>query len=246
MSLVVLCRRLIAVTAAGLCLTSCIQSTYDELLRSRIALHERAIEQSRNTLGQLQSGGAGQHQFRIFIANDVVNRALAVLDGRTIRVPDQPDIVATLRSARLSQYGSLPAVTLIASARRGSLTADVTLTAILLGTEVPGEMRLGVVSFVPDIRWGWLELTKARFVRDLLAVNLDRLSERLPAIRLPIERQIALGGPAYSHDFRFKTSNHPSHLTMRVAVPSTQWRARLTNFRYFFVRDGIYLFGDIQ
>ena len=73
----------------------------------------------------------------------------------------------------------------------------------------------------------------------------------LPTIRLPIEERISIGGPASTATGSVQTSRPPqsttpSTLRFTTTVPATAWTGRIVNPRYFFVGDGVYVFGDVR
>ena len=85
------------------------------------------------------------------------------------------------------------------------------------------------------------------FLRRLLALRLIDVTAGLPSIRLPVEERISIGGPAGSATGRVRTSTEPeSHLRFTTTVPATAWTGRIVNPRYYFVKDGVYVFGDIR
>jgi hypothetical protein len=106
-------------------------------------------------------------------------------------------------------------------------------------------MRVRLQSFVPDVRWSFIEFTKAKFVRDLMALEIIKLSEKMPPIELPIKEAILIGAPESVENVRFETSKTPSFLTVRKVVPATEWRAKPTDIQFHFTSDGFFLFGRL-
>lgn len=234
-----------AIGAAGL-LSAC-ASTHRQVLEGQIATYDAAIAQTRIVTDQLeQEHGPGPFQLRVFIADRAVNGALAVLDGMSFDIPDGRGARATIRSVRLDRQGAAPIVALDVEAQRGQLAVAVRGAAILTPTATPGELKLAILSFVPEVRWWRIEFTKARLVRDLLAVQAQQVTARMPTIHLPVDASLPIGAPAATNPVRFKTSATPSFLTMEVTVPSTRARLVTRNTRYYFVRNGIYLFSDLD
>lgn len=228
-------------------LASC-ASTHEQVLRGQIALHDNAIASSKQTLAQLQAdgGGPGAHELRLYVADRILNDALAALDDYSVAIPNDPATKATIKSIRFSHYGTLPAVELDIAAARGLVDVAVEAKAVLVPTATPGEFQIRVLSFVPRVRWYWIEFTKARFIRELLAVEVDKLTATLPTVKVPLEQSLVLGAPGRTETITFPTSPHPSTLTVAVQYPSTVWNAKLTNAKYYFVKSGIYVFGELQ
>ena len=108
-----------------------------------------------------------------------------------------------------------------------------------------GKMKFHVLSFVPDVRWWWIEPTKAQFVRDLLMVQLDKLADQLPTVELPTQGSVALGGPAFDNVVTFQATPRPSYITIDMHFPATEWSPQIQNARYYYLGQGIYMFGDI-
>ena len=222
-------------------------NTERELLTSQIALRQSAVEESSRLLQVLQQSGgsAGGYDYRLYLALAPLNRALAVLDNTTVEVPDLGATV-TWKGATIERFGVLPAMTLSGSAVRDRLSVEVVASAVLVPTAILGELKPRILSFTPRVSWSRIEFTKAKFVRDLLAVELSKFADKLPAIVLPLNQALVLGGPSYTSDIRFQVTNRPAVMTARIVIPSTAWTAKLQNVRYFFLRDGVYVFGDLQ
>ena len=239
--------------ARGLFLLSCLSllsacaNTERELLTSQIALRDAAIEDSGRLLRVLQQtgGSAGSYDYRLYLALEPLNSALAVLNGTKIEIPELGATI-TWKSATIERYGVLPAATLSGSAARDRLDIEVVATAVLVPTGTPGELRPRILSFTPRVFWSSIEFTKAKFVRDLLTVELNKVTDKLPTISLPLDQSIVLGGPSYSWDIRFQVTDRPAFIVGRVTIPSTEWITKLQNVRYYFVRDGVYVFGELQ
>jgi hypothetical protein len=237
----------VVVTMMTLCGLAGCDSTERQVLQSQIDLHKDAIVESHKTLDTLtqNGGGPGPYQVKAYVSVDLVNRALAKLQGLQIPIPGVANTTATLNSLQLSRYGSFPVVNMSASAEKGSLKVQANLAAAVIPTGRPGEMKFHVLSFVPDVEWFWFELTKARFVRDLLTVQLDKLADQLPAVELPTQGTVALGGPDFHNVVRFKATDRPSYITIDMHFPATAWNPTVQNARYYYLGQGIYMFGDI-
>lgn len=82
-------------------------------------------------------------------------------------------------------------------------------------------------------------------MRDLLSLELVKLTNRLPAITVPVDTKLTVGSPASTTSVRFQATDHPSFITMDVTLPATQYSVQPANVRYYFF-DGIYIFGDLK
>ena len=126
-----------------------------------------------------------------------------------------------------STLGALPAVILSATAKRGSVSADVKMSAVLVPVRSRHEFRVSVHSLAPVVRVYSLEVSLLPFVQRLL--KLQVIDQGLPTIRLPILESISIGGPAGTASGRMRKSTdrglHPRFIT---TVPATAWTGRIT------------------
>ena len=210
-----------------------------------------AITETERVARQLETGGVGRHDVRFFLSNSFLNESLRVLDGYRVVLPDAPDIDLRLTGVQLSTIGALPAVTLSATAARGNTNADVTMNAVLVSTGRPHEFRINVLSLTPAVRVRGVNVSRLPFVERLLTLRVIDIAAGLPTIRLPIEESIRIGNPAGTATGRVRTSappqsTAPSYLRFTSTVPASEWTGRIVNPRYFFVHDGIYVFGDVR
>jgi hypothetical protein len=229
-----------------MCVTGC-ATTERQLLLSQIDLTDKGIVQSRQMMAQLQaqSGGPGPYDAKIYISTPVLNDALNALSGLTFAIPGI-EATANVNQVRLTRYGAMPAVFLDAQAKKSHLTVKIVATAVLIPVDTPGDLKLSILSFVPDVQWYWIDITKWIFVRELLAVQVNKITDQMPIIHLPAQGSVTLGGPAMDQDVTFQVSPTPSYLTMRIHIPATQWSPTYNSIRYYFLGDGIYAFGDLQ
>lgn len=236
--------------AAMLLLPGCI-TAQRRINANQAELLAEAVAESERVAAQLEGPGVGRYDIRVFLSNGFINDSLKSLAGYQIVLPKDPDIDLRITSAELSTMGALPALTLQATAARGSITADVTITAVLVATGEPNEFRIAVQSVTPRVRLLSVDVARVPFVQRLITLKAIDVAAGLPRIRFPIEERISFGGPATTTTGRVDLtgapiSNTPSRLTFSATVPATAWSGRITNPRYFFVRDGVYLFADVR
>jgi hypothetical protein len=225
-------------------------STTKKQKEAELAAVTSAVEVSRDLLGKLRDGKIPpQHDIHLYIAHEVVNKALTALDGYRFLLPNDNSIEVEIRGVRLANAGAVPTVAVDAKAIKGGLQAEVQLTASLVPVDPvkePGKFSIQVLSFTPRLSGFWFEVTKFRFSQALLAGQLNAIAENLPLIELPITQAIQLGGPAITRDVRVKTSDHPSYLTLRVSIPSTERILQLKVVSYVFLQDGVHAFGVVE
>lgn len=237
-------RRGLVLLALALALPGCI-SAQRRINANQAELYAQAIAETERVARQLENGGPGANDVRFFFSNAFVNDSLAALNGYRVILPNDPDIDLRLTGVTLSTLGALPAVTLSATAARGGVTADVTMNAVLVATGNPHEFRINVQSLTPDVRVRRVNVSRLPFVERLLTVRAIDVTAGLPTIRLPVEERISIGGPAGTATGSVRTTPD-STLRFTTTVPATAWTGRIVNPRYFFVRNGVYVFGDVR
>jgi hypothetical protein len=231
---------------AALALSGCI-SAQRRINANQAELYAEAIVETERVARQLEAGGPGGHDLRFYFSNSFINESLRALNGYRIVLPSDPDIELTVTGAELANLGALPALSLSAVARRGSVDADVTITAVLVPTGNPHEFRIMVRSLAPDVRVRSVNVSRLPFVERLLTVRAIDVTDGLPMIRFPVEERISIGGPAGTTNARVQTSRNPdSTLAFTSTVPATAWTGRIVNPRYFFAKNGVYVFGDVR
>lgn len=240
-------RRAVALAlAAALLLPGCI-SAQRRINANQAELYAEAITETERVARQLEQGGPGAHDLRFYFGNDFINQSLRVLNGYTIVLPNEPDIDLRITSAELANLGALPALSLSAVAAGGSVSADVLITAVLVPSGRPHEFRIMVKSLAPNVRFRSLNVSRLPFVDRLLNVRAIDVTEGLPTIRFPVEERVSIGGPAGTAKDRVQTTRNPdSSLAFATTFPATAWTARIVNPRYFFVKNGVYVFGDVR
>lgn len=236
--------------AAALLLPGCI-SAQRRINANQAELYAQAITETERVARQLETGGPGQYDVRFFLSNAFINESLRALEGYRVVLPNDPDIELRLTGVQLSTLGALPAVTLSATAKRGAIDADVTMNAVLVATGRPHEFAIQVQSLTPAVRVLSVNVARVPFVQRLLKLRVIDIAAGLPTIRLPVEERISIGGPARTATGSVQTSRPPqsttpSTLRFTTTVPATAWTGRIVNPRYFFVQNGVYIFGDIR
>ena len=224
-------------------------STKQQSLEGELAIVKAARIDSETVLSEIKSGTLPpDFDVQISLKMDVVNRAFAAVDQAKFYLPNDPSIEITLGEIKLSTFGTLPTVLLKSKAVKGSLSADIEVTAVLIPKlgGLTGEMSIQILSFVPKVTWYFFEITKSHFVRALLATELAKLNEKLPTIQLPIEETLILGGQGKATVVRFQTSDHPSYLSMNVTYPTTERNRKLRVLRYIFFSSGINVYGAFE
>lgn len=224
-------------------------STIQQVQEAELATLHMSKAESERVLSGLRDGSIPpDFDVQISLQMDVVNRALAAIDQSKFFLPNDPSIEITLGKIRISTLGALPTVSLEAKASKGTLSAEIDVNAVLAPKEggAPGEMLIKVLSFVPKIQWLSFEVTKAEFVRTLLVAEVNKIADKMPSVRLPVEEAITFGSIGKTETIRVKTSDKPSWLTMSVSYPSTERKSKLKIQRYVFLKSEVHIFGALE
>lgn len=236
--------------------TSACQTTEREQKQAQLNVLSETLTVSRSTLEELKAGKLPPaHDFHLFIKHAPLNELLNAFKDYKFNLPNDPSVVVTVKSLSINNYGSLPTVTIDATAIKESISAELYAIAVLVpaGAEDPENIsfRLKVLSFVPKLKWYFFELTKLKFVKTLLSAEVSKLTDKLPLINLPVSKTIAWGAPASSNSVTIRTSNPAagtdgSTLDLKVIVPSTETTKKLVVTKYAFISSGLHLFGVLK
>ena len=228
-------------------LTGC-ASTIKQQKEAELAVLSDSLNQTKTVLSDIKSGAIPpNYHIHVYLSNLAFNKALTGLDGFSFILPEDETIQITIDSIRISTYGALPTVILKAKAKKDDLIVDIDITALLVGADVdkPGAMKLKVLHFTPVAKWYFFEFTKSKFIRTLLAVELNKIADRLPTIQLPVSQAFTLGGPERNETVILPTGRD-STLKMAINFPSTRRDRKLEIVRYVFLESGIHVFGVLK
>jgi hypothetical protein len=220
----------------------------DQLLR---------IEQNAKAVRQgTEQGSFDPHRYDAYLAvdADVFNRILSTVNGYSI------DIEASGRPVTLSvkafetnfRPGS-PEIRLDVEAvdRRSGVRAAVKLDSRLIiegDLQNPDKLaaRIVATNMVPDLKWGPLDFTKARFVRSLLSLEASRYTEKLPAMTLPLTVDFAFGSPAVVADSGRIDTGNGSWIRGNISYPDTMTKGRFAVKNILFLNNGVHLFAMVE
>lgn len=224
-------------------------STLQQQRESQLAVLMQATDKSRTTLEEFHAGKLPpEHDVHLFLSYHIVNKGLQALDNYEFPLPNDQSITLTLRSIRISAMGALPIVTALASAHTEALSAEIELGVVLVpieGNTTGTKFRMKVLSFVPRLSWSIFELAKMRFLESLLAVGVDKITEQLPLVELPVAEKIKLGGPASSYRQRIPTGRN-SALDLDITVTETLHEGEFAISQYVFLENGLHVFGSVK
>jgi len=232
----------------GPILCSGCHTTVVQQRQAELAVLDTAAAASSSTLDAFRSNSLPpDYDLHLYIAYAPLNKALGALGAYQFPVPGVDGATAHIRALRLTSFGTLPSASVSASVEKGDLKADVGIQVVLVPELAPDRqpaLRFKVLAFTPVVSWNGLEFTKSEFVHALLAVEVNKLTARLPLIVLPVSQQLSLGGPALQKDETISTGRD-STLVLRVTVPSTAQQQQIRILNHVFMPDGLHLFAGV-
>jgi hypothetical protein len=99
---------------------------------------------------------------------------------------------------------------------------------------------------VPDLRWGVVSFSRARFVRTLLELESTRFTSKLPSVKLPLKRDFAFGEPAMTVDSGQIDTGNGSWMRGKISYPATATNGRFIVKNILFLKNGIHIFSVIE
>lgn len=224
-----------------------------ELRRDRLLQIEANAVQVRNAIPQ---GSFDPARYDVYLAidADVFQRAFAEIEGTTLQVEakGRPISIEIGTFATKFRPGS-PEISLAASAvdMKSGLRAAIALDTrlILVGDpQQPDQLTAKLVAtrVIPDLRWGPLNLTSARFVRALLALEASKLTDQIPSVRLPLARDFSFGSSAQTLDSGRISTGNDSWIRGEIGIPDTRTSGKFAVKNILFLENGVHLFASVE
>jgi hypothetical protein len=224
-----------------------------ELRRDRLLQLETNATQIRDAIPQ---GSFDPARYDVYLAldTDIFQRVFSEIDGTRFEVvaKGRPVTIEIDKFATTFHPGS-PEISLAAKAidQRSGLEAGLDLDArlVLVGDPAkPDELvaRVYATRVVPNMRWGPLDITRMRFVRSLLTLEATKLTDKLPAMRLPLAREFSFGSPAQTRDSGQIATGNGSWIRGQVSLPSTEASGRFVVNNILFIENGVHLFASVE
>jgi len=185
---------------------------------------------------------------------DVFQRAFSEIEGLTfdVEAKARPIAISVDKFATEFRPGS-PVISLAATAvdKRSGIEAgvDIDTRLVLTGDPAnPAEMtaRIYATRLVPDLKWGPLNFTRNRFARALLALEVSKLTDQFPAVRLPLTSEFTFGEPARSMDSGNIDTGNGSHIRGQITLPSTEVNGRFVVNNVLFLENGVHIFASVE
>ncbi|MDC7824699.1 hypothetical protein PQS90_06000 [Pseudomonas sp. BLCC-B13] len=245
--------RAILVVLALLLLSGC-QSTRKQELEGQLNVLNSASAATQTTLNDIRTGKIPPPgDIYLFFSYSAINQALARVDNYSFPVQGNPDIKINIKSVRIAATGASPTVSVDASATKGAINVDVALGVILVPESTHSgkpALRMKILSFSPKVRWWIFELTKAKFIKSLLAVEVSKLADNMPIIELPVSQELSLGTPEstirQSLLIEGKKREERATLVIDINIPSTLRKRELTVSKYLFLEKGLHVYGVLK
>lgn len=160
-------------------------------------------------------------------------------------------IEVTLKTISMAFRPGSPEVSIDASARdtASGLEAELQMDSRLVlegDLARPGELSLRIVAtrVVPNIRWGFFDLSRHRFAQQLLSLEASRVTDRLPAITLPLEHDFSIGAPQTTRSITLPVGG--STITGNLTTPSTRIDGQIVVKHVVFLRNGVHIFANVE
>lgn len=224
-----------------------------ELRRDRLL----AVEANAQTVRAAIPDGTydpARYDMYLAIDADVFQRMFGEIDGTKIEVVSKgrPITIAIDKFATRFRPGS-PEVTLAARALDQNTGLDIGLkidTRLVLEGDPanPGEMtaKIYATRLVPEVRWGPLNFTRARIVRSLLSLEASKLTDKLPAMKLPLAKDFSFGSSARAINSGRIALAGDAWMSGDVTVPDTRTAGHFVVNKILFLENGIHIFGSVE
>lgn len=243
---------LMAAAACACALAACsTQTRLLELDRDRLL----RIEQNATEV----SASAGQSLYRpddydLYLAlhRSTFDSLLEGFNGTTVQIDagGRP-VEITLTSIQMAFRPGSPEVRIDAMARdlETGIEAELEMDSrFLLEGDLsrPDELSLRIVAtrLVPNLRWGFFDLSRYRFAQRLLTLEASRLTDQLPAVSLPLAHDFSIGAPRTTRTITVPVGR--GTMTGNLTTPSTRTDGQISIKHIVFLRNGVHLFANVE
>jgi len=160
-------------------------------------------------------------------------------------------IEITLTTIQMAFRPGSPEVSIDATARDlgTGIEADLKMdTRLLLEGDLsrPDELALRIVAtrLVPNLRWGFFDLSRHQFAQRLLTLEAARVTDRLPAISLPLAHDFSIGAPRTTRAITLPVGR--GSITGNLTTPSTLSDGQISIKHVVFLRNGVHIFANVE
>lgn len=246
--------RIYPLVLASLLISGC--STQRELLelrRDRLLAIEANAVQVRDAIPQ---GSFEPERYDAYFAleADVFQRVFSEIEGTSVELDARGRTVTiNINEFATNFRAGSPEITLSANAvdQSSGVEAGVEIDTRLLISEDPenaGDFLVSVEAtrIVPDLRWGPFNFTRARFVRALLALEISKLTDQLPEVRLPLRKDFAFGSPASTFNSGRLNTGNGSWISGNISLPDTRYSGTFAVENILFLENGVHIFASVE
>lgn len=233
------------------CVTACGTTTQMlRLERDNLVLIRNSETAIRDAATQ-QAYDPSRYDLHLFLNSVVFNEILQGFDDTRFVVGDSRPIDVTIAKVRFEFRPGYPNIQISATARdrKSGAEADLIMAAALTiesDSSDPGSLYLRVVAteVVPNIKWGPLDFSKWAFARRLLQLEGLRFAERIPRVKLPVEKAFELGGPAAERLVTLPTGR--GSISGIVRVPDSQVSGTVAVKHVLFLKNGVHILANVE
>lgn len=182
---------------------------------------------------------------RGFLSRPLLDSILSGLDGTTLKLPEAKDVTLTINTIRTDFRPGFPGLSIIATAERSGVTADVSTVARIepMFDDSMLRLRVHVDSLVPKISWRFINFTLGGLVRDLAqtkVVEAINKEDALGAIAIPLSHSQTFSLP--STQVPFSTTG----LNAVVTLPGFSGKITAQLTRIVAMPEGLYVYATLK
>lgn len=172
--------------------------------------------------------------------------------GTTVQVESGGRAIeVTLDTIRMDFRPGNPEVSIEARARdvRTGLEAELEMDSRLIlegDLSRPDELRLRIVAtrLVPNLRWGFFDLSRHRFAHSLLTLEASKVTDRVPTVSLPLAHDFSIGAARATRRITLPVGD--GTITGDLTTPSTRVDGRIAIKHVVFLRNGVHVFANVE
>ena len=231
-------------------------STEKQLLKVKLAQLHRFEANAADATSLAENGQFKPSNYDLYMKIDrkLVDAVLEPVNGMSTTLEaSKRKVRFSVQSIQANFKPGTPEITIAATARdeQSGVEAIVDLDANLAiseDPERPGSLvgRVTATRIVPRIRGGLFDLTERRFVRDLLALEAMKITEKLPSFTLPTTSSFAVGTTGGVVDTGNIPTGNGSWMRGDVTYPESRISGQVVVKHVLVLSNGIHLFADVE
>lgn len=190
-------------------------------------------------------------QSSVFVSDELIDGLLMAADGISFPAPGLDDVEIHVERVRTEFTTAVPRLRLEATASHSGLRVSLELSILaMLALEVdPADTRdallkIYVEDMVPIAKWGPFSGKVRGFVRNLLAVEAQRLADELPTVTIPLRQEVDVNVPAATRQVSMPMGSGELAGNLAIAGFDTAFVVRANHV--VFLEDGLHLFLAVE